>query len=168
MRRALAGDQQAYAQLLRNTAALLRPFLARRLANAGDVDDLLQEVLISLHKARHTYDSERPYKPWVYAIARFRLLDHLRSCRADHLRGALDISDVEHSLGADVTEPALDYESIANEVGRLPDKQAAILRLMHREGFTAGEVAQRLGMSESAVKVAAHRAYKILRKRLER
>jgi len=71
-------------------------------------------------------------------------------------------------LHQDVTESAISYESISAEVEKLPDKQAIILRMMHQEGYTAREVAEKIGMNESAVKVAAHRAYKILRHKLER
>jgi RNA polymerase sigma-70 factor, ECF subfamily len=168
MRAAQTGDKQAYAGLLRESARLLRPYLARRLSFESEVDDLLQEVLISIHKARHTYDGQRPYRPWAYAIARFRLQDYLRAHYADQLRHAVDIENLENILHEDVTESPIDYESISGEVKKLPGKQAAILQLMHQEGYTAKEVAAKLGMTESAVKVAAHRAYKVLREKLER
>jgi RNA polymerase sigma-70 factor (ECF subfamily) len=168
MRQALAGDQRAYAELLRETARFLRPFLARRLSADSEVDDLLQEILISVHKARHTYDGQRPYKPWAYAIAKFRLQDHLRMHYADRLRHAEDVADLENILHEHVTETGIDYESISGEIEKLPGKQPTILRLMHQQGYTAKETAQKLGMNESAVKVAAHRAYKTLRQKLER
>lgn len=168
MRKALEGDKRAYAELLRETARLLRPYLAKRLAAESEINDLLQEILISLHKARHTYDGQRPYKPWVYAIAKFRLQDFLRDHYADRLRHAVELSEVDENVFEDVTEPTTGYESISGEIENLPEKQAAILRLMHRDGYTAKEVAQKLGMNESAVKVAAHRAYKMLRSKLER
>jgi len=168
MQRSLAGDKLAYAELLRATTRFLRPYLAQRLSAGSEVDDLLQEILISIHKARHTYDGNRPYKPWAYAIAKFRLQDHLRAHYADHLQQAVELSEVENNLAQDVTEPEITYESIRGEVEKLPPKQAAILRLMHQEGFTAKEAAEKMGMKESAVKVAAHRAYKLLRKVLER
>lgn len=168
MKLSLSGDQRAYAVLLQETARFLRPFLSKRLNSASEVDDLLQEILISIHKARHTYDGERPYKPWVYAIAKFRLQDHLRAHYADHLHHAVDLSEVENDLPEPVTETGFSYESISGEVEKLPPKQAAILQMMHQEGYTAKEVAEKTGMKESAVKVAAHRAYKILRKVLER
>lgn len=168
MKRALAGDQRAYASLLTETSRLLRPFLAKRLSFTNEVDDLLQEILISIHKARHTYDGNRPYRPWVYAIARFRLQDHLRAHYADQLHHADDLSEMEESLYENVTEDAISYEYISGEVQKLPEKQAIILRLMHQAGYTAKEVAEKIGMNESAVKVAAHRAYKILRQKLER
>ena len=168
MQRSLDGDSQAYAGLLQETARLLRPYLAKRLYAGSDVDDVLQEVLISIHKARHTYDGNRPYKPWMYAIANFRLQDHLRAHYADHLHNAEDLSELNEILPDDVTETGFNYESISEEVKKLPEKQATILRLMHHEGYTAREVAEKIGMNESAVKVAAHRAYKVLRERLER
>lgn len=168
MKQSLSGDQRAYAELLRETSRLLRPFLAKRLSFTNEVDDLLQEILISIHKARHTYDGERPYKPWVYAIAKFRLQDYLRAHYADQLHHAVDYDELEESLQEPVTETDFSYESISGEVQKLPEKQAAILQLMHQDGYTAKEVADKLGMNESAVKVAAHRAYKILRSKLER
>lgn len=164
----LRGDQRAYASLLKETTRFLRPFITKRLNLASEVDDLLQEILISIHKARHTYDGNRPYKPWVYAIARFRLQDYLRAHYSDQLRHAVELSEVEEILPEYVTESGFSYESIKEEVRKLPEKQATILQLMHQEGYTAKEVAEKLGMNESAVKVAAHRAYKILRNKLER
>ena len=167
MRKSLEGDQLAYANLLRETARLLRPFLSKRLSFESEIDDLLQEILISIHKARHTYDGKRPYTPWVYAIAKFRLQDYLRAHYADQLRHSVELSELENILHEDVTESTISYESISGEIQKLPEKQAAILQLMHQEGYTAKEVAAKLGMNESAVKVAAHRAYKVLRKKLE-
>lgn len=168
MQQSLAGDQRAYAILLQKTSRLLRPFLAKRLSFTNEVDDLMQEILISIHKARHTFDGNRPYKPWAFAIAKFRLQDYLRSHYSDQLRHALDLDDLEESLHESVTESVISYESISGEVQKLPEKQATILRLMHQDGYTAKEVAEKIGMKESAVKVAAHRAYKVLREKLER
>jgi len=168
MKQALNGDQRAYAEILQETARFLRPFLAKRLSFTNEPDDLLQEILLSIHKVRHTYDGNRPYKPWVYAIARFRLQDYLRTHYADQLHHADDISELENYLHENVTESVISYESISGEIGKLPQKQAVILQLMHQEGYTAKEVAEKLGMNESAVKVAAHRAYKVLRQKLEK
>jgi len=168
MKQSLAGDQRAYATLLHETTRLLQPYLIKRLSHTDEADDLMQEILISLHKARHTYDGNRPYKPWIYAIARFRLQDYLRAHYANHLHYADELSELEDILQIDVTESPFSYESISGEVQKLPEKQATILRMMHQEGYTAKEVAAKINMKESAVKVAAHRAYKVLRKRLER
>ncbi|MFA5172447.1 MAG: sigma-70 family RNA polymerase sigma factor [Sulfuriferula sp.] len=168
MQQALTGDKRAYADLLRDTALFLRPYLSKRLSAANDVDDLLQEILVSIHKARHTYDGQRPYKPWVFAIAHFRLQDYLRTYYADQLRSATELGELENTLPADVTNSDFSYESISGEVNQLPEKQAVILAMMHEEGYTAKEVAAKIGMKESAVKVAAFRAYKILREKLSK
>ncbi len=167
MRQAQSGDNCAYADLLRETVIFLRPFLKQKLNIESEVDDLLQEILLSIHKARHTYDGLRPYRPWVYAIAKFRLLDHLRVHYADNLRSATEISEVENNLYEDVTEFRIDYESIKKKINKLPEKQAQILKMMHQEGYTSKEIAEKIGMSESAVKVAAHRAHKALKRQLE-
>jgi RNA polymerase sigma-70 factor (ECF subfamily) len=167
MQQALAGDRRAYALVLEKTTWLLRPYLSKRINNKSEIDDVLQEILISIHKARHTYDGNRPYAPWARAIAKFRLQDYLRKHYSDRLRHAGELSEAEN-LPEDVTESGIAYESIKEEIHKLPKKQAAILELMHNEGYTAKEVAEKTGMSESAVKVAAHRAYKLLKAKLER
>jgi len=168
MKQANSGDRRAYNSLLRETSRLLRPFLAKQLGFTGDVDDLLQEVLISIHKARHTYDGNRPYRPWAYAIARFRLQDYFRAHYSDQLRHAVELSEVENKLFEPVTLSAISYESISGEIQKLPDRQSTILRMMHQDGYTAREVAEKTGMKESTVKVTLYRAYKILRHKLER
>ncbi len=163
MQSSLCGDQKAYAALLNATSRLLRPYLAKRLSQASEVEDVLQEILMSIHKARHTYDGVRPYKPWAYAIARFRLNDYLRAHYGDQLRHAAELDAAENIAAQNVTESEFTYESIKEAIERLPGKQPAILRLLHQEGHTAKEVAAKMNMRESAVKVAAHRAYKTLR-----
>ena len=166
MARALAGDKRAYSDVLHQSARMLRPYLSRRLNNQNAIDDVVQEILVSIHKARHTYDGKRPYRPWLFAIAKFRLRDYLRSHYKDQLYHAGELGDAEFNISGDVTESGFSYESIKEEIRQLPEKQAKILHLMHSEGFTAKEVAHKIGMSESAVKVSAHRAYKLLKKKL--
>ena len=163
---ALAGDKQAYSRALHQSAQLLRPYLSKRITNKHLIDDVIQEILISIHKARHTYDGKRPFKPWLFAIAKYRLQDYLRTHYKDHLYHAGELTEAEYNLPTDVTESVLSYESIKEDIGALPKKQAMILHLMHAEGYTAKEVAEQMGMTESAVKVSAHRAYKILKGKL--
>lgn len=168
MRLSLAGDKQAYSKLLQQSAILLRPFLIKRIKNFQDVEDILQEILISLHKARHTYDGNRPYEPWLYAIANYRLQDYLRKHYSDPLRQAGEIEEAENISSSDVTEIGFSYESISGEIEKLSGNQPKILKMIHSDGYTAKEVAQKMGMTESAVKVSAHRAYKILREKLSK
>jgi len=159
----LAGDGAAYARFLNQITPMLRRMLGRRLANT-DVEDVVQEVLISIHKARHTYDGERPIMPWLASIASFRITDHLRKHYAQMRQQTCDIADYENIL-ADVTEEAADHESVTELLRDVPQREQRILTMMHVEGYTAKETGQKLGMKESAVKVAAHRAVKKYEKR---
>ena len=76
------GDQAAYRLLLEGLGALLKLFLMGtmnpRMRSKEQVEDLVQDVLISIHKKRDLYSDELPFLPWVFAIARYRLIDSLR------------------------------------------------------------------------------------------
>lgn len=157
-----SGDSAAYHEFLNSVSIYLRRFISRRVP-AADIEDVLQEILISIHKARHTYDGKRSVLPWISSIARFRLADHLRKYYADMRQMQVDISPLQETLTANVTESGVIDEYVSEEVGKLPERQRRILYLMHTEGYTAKEVGMQLGMTESAVKVAAHRAYKVIK-----
>lgn len=158
----IAGDGAAYAAFLTQITPILRRVIGTRIPMA-DVEDVLQEVLIGIHKARHTYDGNRPIMPWLMAITRFRLTDHLRKSYRQMQHRSVDIADYENSLEA-VTEAHIANESIEGLLEGVPEREQTILSLMHLEGYTAQEIGSQLGMNESAVKVAAHRAMKKIRK----
>ena len=159
----LRGDQAAYARFLSAITPMLRRMVGKRLANA-EVEDVVQEVLISIHKARHTYDGQRPIMPWLASIANFRITDHLRKHYAQMRHQTFDIADYENIL-TDVTEETSDNESLEELLQDVPEKHKRILTMMHVEGYTAKEVGKHMGMNESAVKVAAHRALKKIREK---
>jgi RNA polymerase sigma-70 factor, ECF subfamily len=161
LRSGLGGDQAAYGKFLSTITPMLRRMVGRRLANA-DVE--VQEILISIHKARHTYDGERPIMPWLASIANFRVTDHLRKHYSQMRHQTFDIADYENVL-SDVTENISDTESIDELLEDVPEKHKRILTMMHVEGYTAKEVGNQMGMKESAVKVAAHRAIKKIREK---
>lgn len=161
LRAANHGDSGAYAKFLTGITPLLRRMIAQRIPTA-DVEDVVQEVLISVHKARHTYDGTRPIMPWLASITHFRMTDYLRKHYATMRHQMTDIAEVQDIL-ADVTEGASASESIEELLKDVPEKQKRILTMMHVEGFTARQVGQKLNMNESAVKVAAHRAMKKIR-----
>lgn len=161
---ALAGSSAAYAEFLGQLTPILRRVIARKIL-ASDVEDVVQEVLISIHKARHTYDGTRPLMPWVMAITGFRMTDHLRKTYSERRHLRVDIADYENVLES-VTETLGTNESMHEVLDGVGERERKILSLMHMEGYTAREVGSQLGMNESAVKVAAHRAIKMIRKRL--
>ncbi len=157
----LGGNQADYAQFLTTITPILKRITARRIP-ASDVEDVAQEILISIHKARHTYDGSRPIMPWIASIAQFRITDNLRKYYTQRQDKTVDISELEEIL-PDVTEDASSNESIDEWLEDVPEQQKRILTLMHVEGYTAKEVGLQMNMNESAVKVAAHRAIKKIR-----
>ncbi|MGE3274049.1 MAG: RNA polymerase sigma factor [Vicinamibacterales bacterium] len=167
MQRAQDGDQQAYEDLLTRVSLLVRGFVRRRVADAPWGDDVVQECLVALHRARHTYDPARPFAPWMYAIAQNRLVDGLRAQRRRLLR---EVQPDGHwpEPGRRATQ---EREALATDlrkaVSGLPDNQRRVIELLKFEELSVREVAARLGMTESNVKVTAHRGYRALRRRIE-
>jgi RNA polymerase sigma-70 factor, ECF subfamily len=163
LREGLAGNTASYARFLNDITPYLRRMVGIRIPQA-DVEDVVQEVLISIHKARHTYDGLRSVMPWVAAIAQFRMTDYLRKHYAQMRHQTTDIDDMKDILES-VTDGQDSNEVIGDLLNNVPEKQKQILTMMHVEGFTAKQVGEKLGMNESAVKVAAHRAIKKIRER---
>jgi RNA polymerase sigma-70 factor, ECF subfamily len=160
--RALAGDALAYHVFLKELSARLRAFFRKRLARLPeDVEDLVQESLLAVHLQRHTYDSEQPLTPWVYALARYKLIDLLRRrSRTDLLHDSLDEND--EALGAVDSEAGEARHDIAKLLEALPDRHRLPIVYVKLEGLSVAEAARRAGMSESAVKVGVHRGLKAL------
>lgn len=160
----LDGNKKSYAEFLKLFSSFLEKKLLSKISNQSDIDDLIQEILISIHKARHTYDIERRLKPWLISIINFRVSDYFRKFYRDRkdqqspFDENFDIAD-ENS----VTESVTDNEDIINIVDTLKDKQREIIKLMYFKDLSVKEIAAQTGYSQSDVKVTAHRAYKILR-----
>jgi len=165
MRLAQQGDKQAYGHVFQQITPILRRFVGNSLNHPEDVEDVVQEILISIHRASHTYDTGRPFKTWMFTIARYRLTDHLRAIYAKSEKGTdVDFDDITYQLTSDenVTKSHEDREYLSKIMQSLPVKQRKIVSMMKIEGYSVQEVATLMNMSESAVKVSAHRAYKIL------
>jgi RNA polymerase sigma-70 factor (ECF subfamily) len=167
MRSAQDGDRQAYEELLTRVASLVRRFVRRRVGDIAWVDDVVQECLVALHRARHTYDARRPFAPWLYAIAQNRLVDALRAQRRLLLREVHPTKEWP-SCGRRPEQEryALSYD-LRRAVAALPDNQRRVIELLKFDELSVREVAAKLGMSESNVKVTAHRGYRALRRRIE-
>lgn len=164
---AQAGDQKAYHQLLKSITPYIQGSMNRSLANPDWVDDLTQNVLISIHKSLGTYSPDRPFKPWLGAIMNFRQKDFLRAYYSR--RGDKSMPYEEEFLQSQhVTNPthAGEYKDVEAALAELPDKQRKVFQLIKIEGYTAKEVAKRLNMTVSAVKVSAHRTTKKLKAKL--
>ena len=162
------GDQDAYAELLGQCERILAAMLRPQVGNHEDLNDLVQECLISIHKARHTYQPQRPFKPWMFAIANYRLKDHFRgSYRRKNLEQAF-LSNLEQEKDdCDVTYWEGRSEQLKECIDQLPGKQAKLVLMTKIQGYTAKETATQMGMTESAVKVAVHRSLKGLTMQLK-
>lgn len=164
MAAAQAGDGRAYDRLLRATLPLLRAVCRRRLANAADVEDAVQDTLLTVHRLRHTYDPTRPLRPWLVAIADRRAIDRGRRAR----RGAGHVT-LEDDMGSSVApdgEARHEARQLHTAVATLPLAQRIALRLGKLEEMSLSEASRASGMTVGALKVATHRAMASLRRRL--
>lgn len=165
--KAQAGDKAAYTKLLRDIMPFIQKVIARRLANPDWVDDITQDALMSVHKSLKTYDPSQSFRPWLMAIVNFRRTDYLRKhyrIRDQKEKAASHALFIEDS----VTTPTLagELKDIERALKGLPAKQERIFRMVKIEGHTIADVAQQLDMTESAVKVSAHRTMKKLQDKL--
>lgn len=161
--RALDGDQAAYHRFLTELGSLLRGFVQRQLARLNrtdhDVDDIVQEALLAVHGRRHTYDREVPVTAWAHAIARYKLIDFLRS--TEYRAQNLPLDEAEELIGEDGTRTQIVFD-VRRVISSLPDRLRTSTELTKIEGLTAAEAAARTGMSEAAIKVNVHRALKAM------
>lgn len=155
---ALDGNAAAYQSLLRLLVPQLRAFFHRRVRNADLVEDLAQETLMALHARRATFDRDRPFSPWLFAIARYKIADHFRKHRP-----ATSINELEEHIASFDYEPAnsaaLDVERLLNS---LPQKQGRAIRATKIEGLSIAEAAAAAGIGSSDAKVSVHRGLKRL------
>lgn len=160
----LDGNAGDHAALLRLLVPLLRGFYRRR-ANGGedDIEDLVQETLIAVHGRRASYDRDRVFTAWLFAIARYKMIDHFRRGRLmvpmEGLEEILVSEGFEDSSGA-----RLDVDQLLET---LPDKQARMIRATRIDGLSTAEAAERERVGESDVKVSVHRGLKMLIARVQ-
>ena len=164
MAASLLGDSIAHRSLLTVLSGYLRSYYKGKLVRAGrtaeEAEDLMQEALIVIHTQRHTYDPEQPLTPWVYAIARYKLIDHLRRTRAT--TASVPLENAENILASDdrvATESQFDLTRLLE---RLPERMRLSIQYVKLDGMSVAEAANRCGISKSAVKVNVHRGLKIL------
>jgi len=161
------GDAAAYETLLREIVPALRVFVSARLRESAATEDVVQNVLLSLHRARHTYQPSRPFGPWLRAIARNASSDALRA-RGRRAERETALPDADRI--ADEREPSRADAPLSARMSRalaeLPAAQREAVELIHVRELSVAEAAEHAGVSVSALKVRAHRGYKALRKLL--
>ena len=168
MQRAQRGDEQAYAALLVELTRATRQFARSRLGGVGWIDDVVQETLLAVHGARQTYDPARPFAPWFFAIASSRMIDVLR--RERRIASRQVVTDVlpERAEDPGSERDDIDVEAVHAALASLPPRQRDVIERMKFRDQSVRDVAGELGMSESAVKVTAHRGYQVLKRLLGR
>lgn len=165
------GDERRYAAALGQCASLLRRFTVAKLQRmapglVGDAEDCVQECLLAIHLKAHTYDASQPFEPWLYAVARYKLIDLLRR-RQPGRELSLDLLAETQAFAdpAEAHDPKAG-DDLASLLAHLPDKQRRPIELVKLEGRSVAEAAATTGLSVSAVKVGIHRGLKALAKRL--
>ncbi|MBN9069287.1 MAG: sigma-70 family RNA polymerase sigma factor [Rhizobiales bacterium] len=167
MARAQDGDAKAYLRLLEEMTPYLRLLASRRLYDRQDIEDAIQDVLLTVHAIRHTYDPARPFGPWLVTIASRRFVDRLRRQSRQKAREApLTLEHetfVEHRANI---EESLERRELEGAIENLPPRQQEAIRLLKLKEMSLKEAAKTSGMSVVSLKVATHRALKSLRKML--
>lgn len=166
------GDTEAYARLLHGLTTRLRYMVRRQVAVSLsiDVEDIVQDVLLSMHSVRATYDPARPFMPWLVAIVRRRIVDnHRRWLRQAGREVELDEGDVTFAASATniPSGDVADVESLRLAMSALPPGQRQAIELLKIRELSLREASAATGLSVGALKVAVHRAIAALRVKLK-
>ena len=158
MQAAISGDSAAYHRLLKAIAPVLRAAARRGLARAGQsvdqAEDIVQEILLAVHLKRHTWDANAPFAPWLFAIARNKLIDALRRRGR---RVFVNIDDFSETLSDTRAEETASPGEVAAQLSTLPARQRDVLQSIAVESASIKDTATKFAMSEGAVRVALHR-----------
>lgn len=164
MARAQEGDGSSYRRLLEEIAPYVRCLSARVHRDPRDIEDAVQDVLLTIHAIRRTYDPRRPFGPWLVAIVRRRLVDRLRR-QGHRQRRETALIDEHEALAASDAQPieALDHAKVVAAVEKLPPMQRQAITLLKLEELSLKEAATASGISIASLKIATHRALQRLR-----
>ena len=163
MQRAVAGDTTAYGRLLSEVAVRMRRLVQRRAPwlSPEDVEDVVQDILLSLHQARATWDPSRPFLPWMVAIARARLADNARryARRAAIDLAASDLAETFCDIPTNSTaETVVNLVSVRKAMRDLSPSEKQAVELLRLHEMSLSEAAEASGSTVAALKVAIHRA----------
>jgi RNA polymerase sigma factor (sigma-70 family) len=163
MRSAMMGDEGAYRAFLKAITPSIRAAARRNLARcnlgAADAEDVVQDTLLAIHLKRQTWDQDRPIGPWIAAIARNKFIDLVRR-RGRAIQ--VPIEDVAPILAAEEAGSPLETYEVHRMLENLNEKQRNVVRSLAIEGASVRQTAERLNMTEGAIRVTLHRAVKTL------
>jgi RNA polymerase sigma-70 factor (ECF subfamily) len=166
-----AGDARAYQALLRACVPIAAAMARRQGVEADRVDDVVQDVLLTIHRARATYDSTRPFLPWLRAIAQRRAVDVIRATGRTRAR---EIADDDAYLNHPGAEPPADRgldlsdsaRALAAAIATLPAGQREAVERLALQEQSLDAASRDTGRTKGALKVNLHRAIQSLRQRL--
>jgi len=170
MRAAQDGDNSAYARLLADVLPVVRAMVRRKWRSANDVEDIVQDVLLSIHVVRHTYDPGRPFGPWLSTITARRIADAARRA-SSRSANETTVETMPETSSHDETKSDQDVVDDQGEIQRalagLSPPQRQAIELMKIHGLSLEEASAVTGKSVSALKVTVHRAMKVMRRILK-
>jgi RNA polymerase sigma-70 factor (ECF subfamily) len=164
MERAQGGDRDAFHSLFEDVGPLITRFLRRRLSDSTEIEDICQEAMIAVYRSRHTYQPERPFEPWLFAIVRKVSGEHFR--RERQRLGFQVLVDELPETGVEAGS-SQDLE-VREAFEQLSSTQLEALSLTKLLGLSVEEAARRTGTSVGSMKVRVHRAYESLKRSLLR
>ncbi|KAB8151215.1 sigma-70 family RNA polymerase sigma factor [Kordia sp. TARA_039_SRF] len=159
------GDEKSYQSFLLAVEKICLTYLSKKITNSHHHHDITQEVLISIHQARESYDPCKPIKPWISAIIFYRTADHLRAVYKNKEDSTFQIS--EENTTTPVTNPTEEYEYIEHKLKTLNPRSKKVLVMAKMLEMSHKEIAKATGLSVSNVKITLHRTLKKLRKQHE-
>src|SRR5262245_39260113 len=169
MQAAQEGDQVAYQALLADIMPLLRAIVQRAWRSRQDVEDIVQDILLSLHAVRHTYDPTRPFVPWLLTIARRRIADAARRS-SSRLAYETAVDVMPETFSGDETkneqEGSDDQAAVRHAWAILTGGQREAVELLKLQGLSLNEASAITGKSVAALRINVHRGLKALRQKM--
>lgn len=172
MKKAQGGDSHSYRMLLLEIEKMTSRFVKNSfyrfgIGNSDSWEDVVQEILLSIHAKRATYDPKQFFLPWFYSIARYKIIDHARRVKTISKFFDLELDLIELEATYSLVESENTQRDLLNLFECLPQKQRQVIELVKINGLTVAEAATKLGLSQSDIKVTIHRAIKFLQKKLK-
>ncbi len=160
------GNKTSYRKFLAETAKEIRKLVEIKIFDSSEREDVVQEILIAIHLSQHTYLPEKPIRPWLNAIAHHKIIDHIRKKGRKEKIEIIEWDDTIEDMSSKEIDSQDEIQvKVEKLLENLTDKQRLIVKFLKLEGLSLAETAKIMGMSLSAVKVNAHRAYKQIRQR---
>ena len=163
-----AEAKSALNQLLSEVNRMVEPIVKKKLLHANQHEDCIQEILIAVHGALHTYDPAKNFKPWLNAICSHKMIDHIRAQYHRDKRELFDTEAIDRAEQPTTQDQQSSLGEAALQVlSSLPETYREAVTLVKVDGLSTREAAKKLGITESAFKVRASRGYKMIKKKME-